>query len=107
MAAEFNRLRFVGEWQTSTHSSLGFMIQQTWVPLAKKSFNRSSMSERRLPGDRISTARSGAPGRNLRVDGVNPRARRRAFGMKEISGARQLRFCIQQPKLEPETAPNR
>src|SRR5437016_976824 len=34
------------------------MIQQICVPLAKKSFSRSSISERRLLGDIISTCQS-------------------------------------------------
>jgi hypothetical protein len=83
------------------------MTQASCVPLEKKSFSRSSISARVLDDEIISAARSGAPGRNFRVEGVNPRRCSRSFGMNEMSGARQLRFCIQQPRFDPSTTPRR
>jgi hypothetical protein len=49
--------RRVGELQTSTDWSPELIIQAICVPLAKKSLRRSSISERVLLGERISTAR--------------------------------------------------
>src|SRR5262245_37896554 len=83
------------------------MIQARRVPLSKKSFKRSSISARVLFGERISTAKSGAPGKNDRVDRLNPSATSRSRLIKETSGARQFLFFIQKPVLESRTAPNR
>src|SRR5882672_3031458 len=82
------------------------MIQATRVPLLKKSLSRSSISARVLLGERISTARSGAPGKKLRIERLKPSAVRRARLTKEMSGARQFRFFIQKPVLESRTAPS-
>jgi hypothetical protein len=46
------------------------------------------------------------PGRNFFVERLKPNGRKRAFVMKEMSGARQLRFLIQHPALDPNTAPS-
>src|SRR6266576_1771549 len=83
------------------------MIQASRVPLAKKSLRRSSISARVLPGERISTAKSGAPGKNRFSFGLKPSAVNRLLGTKETSGARQLRLNIQKPVLESKTAPKR
>src|SRR5258707_9298020 len=80
------------------------MIQASLVPLAKKSCNRSVISAGVLEGARISTAKSGAPGKNCFAERLNPF--RRALEIKEISGARQLRLRIQKPVLESQTAPS-
>src|SRR5258708_6140298 len=83
------------------------MTHASCVPLAKKSLSRSLISVRLLFGERISTARSGAPGKNRFSFGLKPRAASRDLGTKETSGARQLRFNIQKPVLESSTAPKR
>jgi len=55
------------------------ITQEICVPLAKKSFSRSSISARVFDGRKDFHCRSGAR-RNLRVEGVNPKLRKRAFG---------------------------
>ena len=64
------------------------MIHAICVPLAKKSFSRSSISRRVLVGASISTARSGAPRKKCRIRRVN--APSRALATKGMSGAQQF-----------------
>ena len=54
-------LRSIGDWQISTNSSTGWMTQASRVPLSKKSFRRSVISEGLFEGEMTSTAKSGAP----------------------------------------------
>jgi hypothetical protein len=83
------------------------MIHANRVPLLKKSFNRSSISLRVLLSERISTAKSGAPGKKRRVERLNPSAFKRARLTKEISGARTFKLFMRKPVLESQTAPRR
>src|SRR5260370_33650662 len=74
---------------------------------AKKPGSRWTISAGVLLGEKISTARLGAPGKNRWVWRVKPADTNRALVMNEMSGARQLRLCIQKPVLESSTAPRR
>ena len=66
------------------------------VPLAKKSFNRASISARVLFSERTSTAKSGAPGENRFSFGLNPSDSSLAIGTKDTSGARAI--AIEHPE---------